>query len=360
MPRSRPLSLANDSKKLGALVVSLITGLGLTLAPAAFAQVGGRLGPRPLQRPGTVPAQKVKIKSPVPFQVIQRNANDCAEIPIILEDSDKDAKVVNVTGLSGPDLKFKDGTLTGVPVGGPYNLNLTIKKGDATVTESIGPVFVGDLWVLAGQSNMEGVGDLIDVTPPNPQVMCLGMDGNGPAPRSRCTGWSIRPTRSTRAIPRTRAERSAQQHKTRTKGAGLGLPFAVAMVEQTRRPDRPGRTRPRRHEHGAVEPGQEGRGGQQPLRLVAPPGQAGRRQGQGRALVPGRERRDAGGVEDLRPGLRRLHRRGPRRPRPARAAVLLRPDRPVRHRATIPRAGTPCRTPSGGCPSACPTRPSSR
>ena len=55
-------------------------------------------------------------------------------------------------------------------------------------------------------------------------------------PRSRSTGWSIRPTRSTRAIPRIAPERSAEQHKTRTKGAGLGLPFAVAMVEQTRVP----------------------------------------------------------------------------------------------------------------------------
>ena len=45
------------------------------------------------------------------------------------------------------------------------------------MSTSVGPVFVGDLWVLAGQSNMEGVGDLIDVTPPNPRVMLLGMDG---------------------------------------------------------------------------------------------------------------------------------------------------------------------------------------
>ena len=48
--------------------------------------------------------------------------------------------------------------------------------GEATTTTSVGPVFVGDLWVLAGQSNMEGLGDLIDVTPPNPRVMALGMD----------------------------------------------------------------------------------------------------------------------------------------------------------------------------------------
>ena len=63
------------------------------------------------------------------------------------------------------------------------------------------------------------------------------------------------------------------------------------MVEATGVPIGLVDLRPRRHEHGAVEPGQEGRGGQQPLRLDAPPGQARRRQGQGRALVPGRERR---------------------------------------------------------------------
>ena len=38
-------------------------------------------------------------------------------------------------------------------------------------------MYVGDIWVLAGQSNMEGVGDLVDVTPPNPRVMLMGMDG---------------------------------------------------------------------------------------------------------------------------------------------------------------------------------------
>src|SRR5271157_891953 len=36
--------------------------------------------------------------------------------------------------------------------------------------------------------------------------------------------------------PNDRAGRSAQQHRTRAKGAGLGLPFAVALVEQTRVP----------------------------------------------------------------------------------------------------------------------------
>ena len=97
-------------------------------------------------------------------------------------------------------------------------------------------MFVGDLWVLAGQSNMEGVGDLIDVTPPHPQVMCLGMDGKW-ARAEEPLHWLVdSPDPVHSGDPKDRAVRSAQQHKTRTKGAGLGLPFAVALVEQTRVP----------------------------------------------------------------------------------------------------------------------------
>ena len=128
-----------------------------------------------------------------------------------------------------------------------------------------------------------------------------------------------------------------------------------------RRPDRPGRLRPRRHEHGAVEPGQEGRRGQQPLRLDAPPGAARRRQGQGRALVPGRERRDRRrGLEGLSP------RSSPTSSRPSAPTSASPSCRSTTSRsagssaAATPRAGTPCRTPSGGSPSGCPTRPSSR
>ena len=47
-----------------------------------------------------------------------------------------------------------DGTAHGLPVGGPYEL------------EDAQDILVGDLWVLAGQSNMEGVGDLVDVETP--------------------------------------------------------------------------------------------------------------------------------------------------------------------------------------------------
>ena len=139
-------------------------------------------------------------------------------------------------------IKFTDGKLTGVPAGGPYTINCRVEVSRADANRAgtkiatniaVGPVFVGDLWVLAGQSNMEGVGDLIDVTPPHPQVMMLGMDGRW-KPAEEPLHWLVdSPDPVHSGDPKTREQRSAQEHKNRTKGAGLGLPFAVALSEAT-------------------------------------------------------------------------------------------------------------------------------
>jgi sialate O-acetylesterase len=189
---------------------------------------------------GTV-GHGVKLKEPVASRVYQRDINGQAEIPIILEESD--AKVVDAT-LAGPNagpatIKFADGKLTGVPVGGPYTINCRIQtgtRGSNNVTVgpiSVGPVFVGDLWVLAGQSNMQGVGDLVDVTPPHPQVMMLGMDGRWKQAEEPLHWLVDSPDPVHSGDPKTREQRSSQEHKSRRKGAGLGLPFAAALTEAT-------------------------------------------------------------------------------------------------------------------------------
>ena len=228
-------------------------------------------------------------------------------------------------------------------------------------TVSVGPIFVGDLWVLAGQSNMEGR------RRPDRRHAAeseghrrWGWTASGRRPRSRCTGWSTRPTRSIRATRRPASRAAAEQHKTRTKGAGLGLPFAVAMVEATGVP-----VGLVACAHGGTsmaqwDPAKKGEGGKSlygsMLRQVKLAGG----KVKGVLWYQGESDAIARAAEGLPEGLRRLHRRRPRRLRPARPAVLLRPDRPVRHAAATPRAGTPCRRPSGGSPSGCRTRPSSR
>ena len=65
--------------------------------------------------------------------------------------------------------------LTGIPVGGPYTITISDDVESVTYTH----VYVGDLWLLAGQSNMEGAGRLRKrdrEEPENPAVRALYMD----------------------------------------------------------------------------------------------------------------------------------------------------------------------------------------
>ena len=95
-------------------------------------------------------------------------------------------------------------------------------------------VLVGDLWVLAGQSNMEGVGDLVDVETPHPLVHSfqsreqwavaeepLHWLGESPRPIHHAI-WGM-------PMPTSPLPREAD----RAKGSGLGLTFAKAMTEAT-------------------------------------------------------------------------------------------------------------------------------
>jgi type 1 glutamine amidotransferase len=177
--------------------------------------------------------QAVKLKEPVASRVYQRDANGKGEIPIVV-DADVTPEVLeaSVSGpnLAGQGIKLVDGKLVGVPVGGPYTVTFRM---DGNTPISVAPVFVGDLWVLAGQSNMEGLGDLLDVTPPHARVMALGMNGRWSQAEEPLHWLVDSPDPVHSQDGNTRAARSAQEHKTRTKGAGLGLPFAVSLVEST-------------------------------------------------------------------------------------------------------------------------------
>ncbi|MCH2176158.1 MAG: sialate O-acetylesterase [Lentisphaeria bacterium] len=63
-----------------------------------------------------------------------------------------------------------------IPAGGPYKLKLRIRKAGKTVDElTIEEFFVGDVWILAGQSNMEGVGNLSAKPKSHPMVRAFYM-----------------------------------------------------------------------------------------------------------------------------------------------------------------------------------------
>jgi hypothetical protein len=68
--------------------------------------------------------------------------------------------------------------LKGLPVGGPYNVELRIVLQDGTTAErlNVRDVLVGDVWILAGQSNICGAGLLKDAPKATPLVRAFYMD----------------------------------------------------------------------------------------------------------------------------------------------------------------------------------------
>ena len=130
------------------------------------------------------------------------------------------------------------GELLSVPVGGPYRLEVRV-EGAATPPYAVDHILVGDLWVLAGQSNMEGHGDLVDVQPPIPHVHSFDMADHwlvAEEPLHTLVSaadpvhWRLNENKEPE---RWSGERLDKYISERKRGAGLGLPFAEEMYRRT-------------------------------------------------------------------------------------------------------------------------------
>ncbi len=129
------------------------------------------------------------------------------------------------------------GAIRGVPMGGPYRVEVRIQGG--TPSFSVDNILVGDLWLLAGQSNMEGHGDLIDVQQPDPLVHSFDMADKwlvAEEPLHTMVNaadrvhWRLNENKEPE---RWTGERLDKFLTDRKKGAGLGLSFAVEMLRRT-------------------------------------------------------------------------------------------------------------------------------
>ncbi|MBL8233151.1 MAG: sialate O-acetylesterase [Bryobacterales bacterium] len=122
-----------------------------------------------------------------------------------------------------------------VPTGGPYRLEV---RAGGTVA-AVENVLVGDLWVLGGQSNMEGYGDLINVEQPHGLVHSFDMTDQwvlAEEPLHLLVAAADRVhwrTNAQKQPEKLEGERLAEYHRNRKKGSGLALPFAVEMVKRT-------------------------------------------------------------------------------------------------------------------------------
>ena len=128
--------------------------------------------------------------------------------------------------------------LADIPVGGPYRIDLAVldANGEALSETSIHQVLVGDLWILAGQSNMQGVGNQQDMETPDPQVHVFRMNHTWQLATEPLHNLAESPDSVHYSGEEADREAAIAAWRDGAKGAGLGLSFAKTLVEHSGRP----------------------------------------------------------------------------------------------------------------------------
>jgi len=185
------------------------------------------------------------------YQVFQRGPANAADIRVEGSVQGADGKPVEArivkAGMDLPGFEWKQAgqaasgrwsaELKNVPAGGPYRLEFRV-AGSQDVA-SVAHVLVGDLWVLAGQSNMEGVGNLEDLPLPSAMVNSLDMTdtwvvAEDPLHRLVDAADRVHWRKNAKGeIAKLEGEELRKWISARRKGAGAGLPFALEMVRRT-------------------------------------------------------------------------------------------------------------------------------
>jgi hypothetical protein len=131
--------------------------------------------------------------------------------------------------------------LEGLRTGGPYRVELRVKAGRKVVGRmAVDELFVGDIWILAGQSNMEGVGNLVDAPTPHPMVRAFFMRDEWGVAEEKLhylseavdkvhNGYGDEEGRPPKA--ELEKERASQM-----KGTSPGLAFALELYRRTKVP----------------------------------------------------------------------------------------------------------------------------
>ena len=174
------------------------------------------------------------------FAVLQRNrenvsahafigiANCSGEVLLTVRKNDRIISGFDKVVVGSAARNRVRGVIKGIPTGGPYTLTLQIAGSKEKAI--FNNVLVGDLWLLAGQSNMADYGVLPSLAESNPMVHAYYMTNQ----------WNIAcdPLHDTgRAVAPVHGGDPACHPKTvGGRGAGPGLPFALAMYEYTKIP----------------------------------------------------------------------------------------------------------------------------
>ncbi|MDR1145904.1 MAG: sialate O-acetylesterase [Verrucomicrobiales bacterium] len=117
-------------------------------------------------------------------------------------------------------------TLDQLPVGGPYRLTLTV--GDETLT--VKSFYVGDLWLLAGQSNREGCGANIANPPSHPLIRAFSMRREWRLAEYPLHIMGESPDRCHHVARQLTREEGEAARRVRPNGVGCGIWFALEML----------------------------------------------------------------------------------------------------------------------------------
>ena len=172
----------------------------------------------------------------VPNQVLQRNHRGLASATITGETTQSGKVIATIRGLRGWQArpvgtakrrKFS-AQLNGLPVGGPYWIEFCCGVESVVVDG----VRVGDVWLLAGQSNMQGIGDVATALRRAPGVFSATMSGRWDAAVEpiHLMEESPDPVHTTRTVS---DQDAAKLRRAANTGAGPALSFAAEMFRRT-------------------------------------------------------------------------------------------------------------------------------
>ncbi|WP_307546264.1 sialate O-acetylesterase [Paenibacillus sp. V4I5] len=191
---------------------------------------------------------EIRVEGPSPQRVYQRDAMEQADIPFSLRLSKPaygNVEVCSVAAKSMPaekawislgvirNMDSFDGVLAGLSTGS-HCLQFRIRDGvseELIAEAAVEPVFVGDLWILAGQSNMQGCGTLLEVEEPMEGVSSFYLDDSwGIAEDPMC--WYFEAVDPVHwSVPAEKLQEARlKERQTRTRGAGLGISFGKELL----------------------------------------------------------------------------------------------------------------------------------
>jgi len=176
-------------------------------------------------------------------QVLQRIGKRGAEVTLEIEPAEKGSLYATIkkAGRALPKWKRRvltpargrDGTvrvkLSGIPAGGPYHLQLECGR-ERLVVRSF---YVGDVWILAGQSNMEGVGDMPGRAKPHPLIRSFSMRREWRAAAEPLFVLGESPDSCHHRERQLTVEEAEHYRRTTKKGSGVGLAFAHEMLRRS-------------------------------------------------------------------------------------------------------------------------------